>query len=131
MKYSVTILTALLLVLISTSSVQAQVTVKNDITTNTTWTSNNTYILGGLIFVQAGATLTIQAGTVIKALEQSSITSGDGGSALIIQRGAKIMAEGTSSQPIIFTSELDDVANPTDLTQRDRGPCVCPRSFTI
>lgn len=121
MKNSVTILTALLFVLITLPSAQAQVTVKADVTANTTWTSNNTYLLDGLIFVQAPAVLTIEPGTVIKGLEQTSITTGDGASALIVQRGAKIMAEGTANAPIVFTSELDDVNNPTDLTQRDRG----------
>lgn len=105
----------------SISAAQAQVTVKADIITNTTWTSNNVYMLDGLIFVQSGATLTIEAGTVVKGLEQRSITTGDGAAALIVQRGAKIMAEGTAAAPIIFTSELDNVNNPTDLTQRDRG----------
>ncbi len=116
-----TFLLLLLTTLIGAGTVQAQVAVKADITTNTTWTSNNTYLLDGLIFVQAGATLTIEAGTVIKGLEKGSITTGDGAAALIVQRGAKIMAEGTAAAPIIFTSELDDVNNLTDLTQRDRG----------
>ena len=55
--------------------------------------------------VTSGATLTIEPGTIIKGDE------GDGSlaSALIIARGAKIMAEGTADKPIIFTSILDDI----------------------
>ena len=37
-------------------------------------------------------------------------------SALIITRGAKINAEGTRDEPIIFTAELDDLSTTTDLT---------------
>lgn len=116
-----TLFTLFFITLFGMNTAQAQVTVKADISANTTWTSNNTYLLDGLIFVNEGATLTIEAGTVIKGLEQGSITTGDGAAALIVRRGAKIMAEGTAAAPIIFTSELDDVNNPTDLTQRDRG----------
>lgn len=67
-----------------------------DITTNTTWTSDNVYLLNdGYVYVTNGATLTIQPGTVIR---------GAGKGALIICRGAKIMAEGTAANPIVFTS---------------------------
>lgn len=98
----------------------AQVVITADITSNTTWTSNNEYILDGLIFVDSTFTLTIEAGTVIKAREQANITSGDGASALIIRRGAKLIADGTAQNPIIFTSEFDDIADPNDLLPTDR-----------
>lgn len=51
--------------------------------------------LDGWVYVESGATLTIQPGTIIR---------GTTGSALIIERGAKIMADGDKDQPIIFTS---------------------------
>ncbi len=98
-----------------------EVVVGADITANTTWTADNTYILDGLVFVDAGATLTIEAGTIVKGLDAGSITTGDGASALIVRRGAMIDAEGTADEPIIFTSELDDVAVTDDLDQRSRG----------
>lgn len=67
-----------------------------DITTNTTWTSGNTYLLdGGFVYVTNGATLTIEAGTIIR---------GTGNGTLIIEKGAKINAQGTANNPIIFTS---------------------------
>ena len=87
----------------------AQVNVTADITSNTTWTSNNVYTLDGLIFVDSSYTLTIEPGTVIKGKLQANITTGDGASALIVRRGGKIIADGTAQNPIIFTSELDDV----------------------
>ena len=69
------------------------------ITKNTTWTSGNIYVIAGPIYVKTGATLTIQPGTVIKG--KSTVSN----SSLIIQRGAKIMAQGTASNPIVFTSD--------------------------
>jgi hypothetical protein len=67
-----------------------------DITTNTTWTSNNVYLLDdGYVYVTNGATLTIEPGTVIR---------GTGKGTLIICRGAKINAQGTVEDPIVFTS---------------------------
>ncbi|GBC77014.1 hypothetical protein HRbin08_00482 [bacterium HR08] len=72
-----------------------QMIVQGDITSDRTWTPDKEYILSGAVFVRAGATLTILPGTVIKGLERSF---------LVIDRGAKIIAEGTPSAPIIFTS---------------------------
>lgn len=56
-----------------------------------------TYTLRGYVYFASGTTLTIPAGTIIK-----SDVSQKG--ALIIERGAKIDARGSASQPIIFTS---------------------------
>ncbi len=75
------------------------VNVTTDITTNTTWTADKTYKLTGLIYVRNNATLTIQAGTVVKGVFTST------GTALIITKGAKLNAIGTSAAPIVFTSD--------------------------
>ncbi|OGU47137.1 MAG: hypothetical protein A2000_05355 [Ignavibacteria bacterium GWB2_36_8] len=83
------------------------------------WTGNSTYLLDGFVFVEEGAVLNIEAGTVIKG--KATPTTGDNASALIISRGAQIFASGTPNKPIIFTSESDDIANPNDLTSADRG----------
>jgi hypothetical protein len=99
--------------------VNAQVVVTDDITANTTWISGNEYLLDGLIFVDSTITLIIEAGTVVKAKESANITTGDGASALIIRRGAKLIANGDAQNPIIFTSEFDDINNPTDLVPSD------------
>ncbi len=78
------------------------------------WTSDKVYMLDGFVYVEAPSVLHIEAGTVIKGMEQP--TTGDIASALIITRGAKIMAEGTKTSPIIFTTEYDDTDLPDDGT---------------
>lgn len=90
----------------ATSVHAATITVNADITTNTTWTNNNVYVLtGGFRYVKNNATLTIQAGTLIKGTASS----------LVITRGAKIMAIGTEYQPIVFTSSQPAGSrNPSD-----------------
>lgn len=77
---------------------QPTVTVNTAITTNTTWTSNNVYLIQGLIYVKNGATLTIQPGT--KILGDATVAN----SSLVITKGAKINAVGTSTNPIVFSS---------------------------
>src|SRR5699024_2333675 len=74
-------------------------------TGTTTWTNDKTYILDGFVFVNKGQTLTIEPGTVIKGKSGQ----GENASALIVARGAKIIARGTSTKPIIFTSEADKI----------------------
>ncbi|MEM8559465.1 MAG: hypothetical protein AAGG50_16710, partial [Bacteroidota bacterium] len=108
---------AVVLLLVAAPTWAQQVVVTNDITSNTTWTADNEYILNGLIFVNEGAQLTIQAGTIIKGRAQENITGADAGlaSALIVRKGGLINADGTAANPIIFTSEFDDVADPADL----------------
>ncbi len=75
------------------------------ITTNETWTADNIYVLSGKVVVNEGVTLTINPGTIIKGAEgQGSLAS-----ALVVDQGGKLMAEGTADNPIIFTSVLDDI----------------------
>ncbi|OGL39221.1 MAG: hypothetical protein A2043_10590, partial [Candidatus Schekmanbacteria bacterium GWA2_38_9] len=80
----------------------ATVKVEKNITASTTWTADNVYRLEKQIYVLSGATLTIEAGTVIAS------TTGTGGS-LAVARGAKIFVNGTKDNPVIMTS-TDDVA---------------------
>ena len=70
-----------------------------------TWSKENEYILEGFVFVNDGQVLTIEAGTVIRFKPGQ----GENASALIVSRGGKIIANGTSEEPIIFTSENDDL----------------------
>ncbi|MFA7275120.1 MAG: hypothetical protein WC044_14715 [Crocinitomicaceae bacterium] len=95
--------------------------VTGNITANTTWTSDKIWILEGKVVVNGGATLTIQAGTIIKGKEGSGTLA----SALIIAKGAKINAVGTATAPIIFTSVLDNIKigeiTGTNLTNTDKG----------
>ncbi len=79
--------------------------VNGNITANTTWKTGKVYILQSRIAVVAGITLTIEPGVVIKG----EAGTGANATALIIARGATIMAEGTASQPIIFTSIADEI----------------------
>ena len=65
------------------------------ITVDETWTG--VIKLNGWVYVDEGATLTIQAGTIIRGTEKSAV---------IVQRGGKINAVGTSTNPIVFTSNL-------------------------
>jgi hypothetical protein len=74
------------------------VNVSGVITANTTWTKNNVYLLQGTVFVDSLVTLTIEAGTVVRGDANTAV------SALVIQRGAKITANGTPCNPIVFTS---------------------------
>ncbi|OFY66606.1 MAG: hypothetical protein A2Y71_02205 [Bacteroidetes bacterium RBG_13_42_15] len=75
-----------------------QITVSGDITSDTKWYSNARYFLSGFVYVKNNATLTIEEGTIIKGV------SGTKG-ALIIERGSKILAQGTEAKPIVFTSD--------------------------
>ncbi|GMQ25767.1 hypothetical protein Aoki45_24490 [Algoriphagus sp. oki45] len=89
-------------------TVQAEETtvrVTSNITTNTTWETGKTYILGGRISVTSGATLTIEEGVVVKG----EVGTGANASALVIARGAKIDAQGTATAPIIFTTIADEI----------------------
>jgi len=82
----------------------------SNITQDTKWTSNNVYVLGGRITVVSGATLTIEAGTIIKG----EAGTGANATALLVARGGKLIAEGTASAPIIFTSVADEIM-PADI----------------
>ncbi|HPK85259.1 MAG TPA: Ig-like domain-containing protein [Bacteroidales bacterium] len=74
------------------------ITVSGDITTDTRWYAQAKYHLSGFVYVKNNATLTIEAGTIIKGVSNTKAT-------LIIERGSKIIAAGTATQPIVFTSD--------------------------
>lgn len=81
------------------------VVISGVITEDESWTSDNIYELAGRVIVDNGATLTIQAGTIIKGRKGEGINA----SALMIARGGKINAVGTAASPIIMTTEFDDI----------------------
>ncbi len=56
------------------------------------------YLLRGAVFVEGGATLTIEPGVQVYGEQASNGT-------LIIAQGSKIMAEGTASAPIVMSSD--------------------------
>ncbi len=70
-------------------------TISGSILEDTVWRANTTYMLEGLVFVESGASLTLEPGTQVL---------GQRGSALIVTRDAKIFARGQKDAPIVFTS---------------------------
>lgn len=76
----------------------SKVVVSGNITQNTTWAAKDTIYLDGYVYVKNGTVLTIEAGTLIKGISDTK-------AALIVERGAQIMAEGTAQNPIVFTSD--------------------------
>jgi hypothetical protein len=103
-------------------SVNAQdVVITGNITSDLTLTANNTYLLKGLVRVQSGATLTIQAGTKIYGANDGSP---DPASALIVKPGGKIIADGTELNPIIFTSEFNRTGSSRLPTYGDWGGVI-------
>lgn len=81
------------------SSQGQTITLQGRISADTLLRKQNTYILKGLVYMVNNATMTIEPGTVIKGSY-----SGTDVAALIITRGAKIQANGTATDPIVFTS---------------------------
>jgi hypothetical protein len=74
-----------------------EVLITDDIAVSTTWTKNNVYNLTDQVFVLPGATLTIEAGTILASEEGS----------LAVMRGAQIFVQGTADEPVIMTSKAD------------------------
>lgn len=68
-----------------------------DITSSKTYAANSTISIRGAVKIKSGATLTIGAGSTIKA-DTSTLTY------LLIERGATITAIGNAASPIVFTS---------------------------
>jgi RHS repeat-associated protein len=68
------------------------------ITSNQEWTANQVQGLSGTVVIPSGVTVTIDPGTIVKALP---------GSQIIVQSGGILNALGGSSNPVIFTA-FDD-----------------------
>ncbi|MES2883067.1 MAG: hypothetical protein V4676_13030, partial [Bacteroidota bacterium] len=75
------------------------ITLSGRISADTVLRKQNNYILKGLVYMVGNKTMTIEAGTVIKGS-----FSGSDVAALIITRGSKIVAQGSATDPIVFTS---------------------------
>lgn len=75
-----------------------------NLVSNLTLENNGTdYLLNGALFVKSGATLTIEAGVTVKAL------AGGTDVYILVEKGGRIIANGTAANPIKFTS---NAANP-------------------
>lgn len=74
-----------------------RVILTGDITANRKLVASEKYILRGFVYVTNGVTMEIEPGTVIFGDKETR-------GALIIEQGARIVANGTQQQPIVFTS---------------------------
>ena len=77
-----------------------------ELTQGANFTCDKTYILDKKIYIPAGQVLTIAPGTVIKGA--ANLVPAEA-TALIIERGGKILALGTESCPIVFTAAADQM----------------------
>jgi hypothetical protein len=91
--------------------------ITGNISENTTWTSGNTYTLSARVSILDGATLTIEPGVVIKG----NAGTGANATALLVARGGTLIAEGTDTEPIIFTS-VADLIEPGDIESPNLDP---------
>ncbi len=68
---------------------------QTSITSDTTWTSDTIYGIGNSVTVTSGATLTIEAGTLIRA---SGIDA-----SIVVEKGGRIVANGRRESPVVMT----------------------------
>ncbi|HQQ93754.1 MAG TPA: T9SS type A sorting domain-containing protein [Bacteroidia bacterium] len=73
-------------------------TVSGNITTNTTWSTGQVILLSTQCFVKNNSVLTIQPGVIV--LGDKAVT----GAGLFITKGSQLIADGTKSNPIVFSS---------------------------
>ncbi|MCX6201085.1 MAG: hypothetical protein NTW77_02465 [Bacteroidetes bacterium] len=72
---------------------------KGRIDKDTVLREGNNYILSGIVYMVNNATMTVQPGVTVKG-----DYTGANVAALVITRGAKLVADGTQEKPIVFTS---------------------------
>lgn len=76
-----------------------------ELTADETWDASRIYFLQGRVVVPSGVTLTILPGAIIKGKQGTETNA----SALVVAKGGTIIANGNAANPIIFTSELDNI----------------------
>lgn len=64
-----------------------------------TLSNTNIYKLDGIVRIPSGVTVTIPAGTVLQGIKSATTAW------LVVEKGGKLIATGTSSSPIVFTSD--------------------------
>jgi hypothetical protein len=79
--------------------IEETATLSGELSSNLILESGKTYKLSGGYHVKAGATLTIQEGVNIVAIDDNIVDY------ILIEQGAKIDAQGTATNPIVMTSE--------------------------
>src|ERR1035437_6752148 len=96
------------------STAHASTTIETDITIDTTWTKDgNPYVINSDVYVEEGVTLAIDPGVVVKL---------NNGASIIVD--GKIIAEGTVTLPIYFTSNNDDIGGSTDSDTESCNPVL-------
>lgn len=70
------------------------------------WTNDRIWIMNGKIVVRDGGVLTIQEGTIVKAEDGQGVDA----TALVIAKGGTLFANGTASNPIVFTDKADQLS---------------------
>ena len=86
-----------------------------ELLTNTTLGCDKNWILDKKIYVPKNITLSINPGTVIKGRKFSTP---DSATALVVERGGKILASGTADCQIVFTAEADPMDGSYALSHR-------------
>ena len=94
---------------------------------NVVLTCDKTWTLDEKLYVGSGSTLTIQPGTVIKGAVAGSAAAA---TALIIERGGKIIAPGVEECPIIFTALADALTGAYPVNNKGMwgGVLVCGKA---
>jgi len=101
-KLNILLVMALMLAVITTShsqTVDSTTLNVSNITNTVTLNASTVYIMKGYNYVKNGGNLVIPAGTIILGEKATNLKG-----VLIVERGGKIHANGTASQPIVFTS---------------------------
>ena len=70
-----------------------------------TWTNDRIWEMYGKVVIRDGGVLNIEAGTIIKAGDET----GADATVLVVAKGGQILAIGTAEQPIIFTDINDEI----------------------
>jgi hypothetical protein len=74
------------------------ITLTGNITKDTTLFAKDVNYLSGKVYITKGVTLTVEAGAKVQGKTGTNL------GALVICRGAKLIAKGTEEKPIVFTS---------------------------
>lgn len=86
-----------------TSTLDASASGKKEITNTVTLDNTKVYLLKGFIVIKSGGKLIIPAGTLIRCEGDLTVTPKNYAS-IIVERGGMIDIQGTSTSPVVFTS---------------------------
>lgn len=111
--------------------------ISGNIASDTRFTRDNVYVITRVIYVLPPAKLTVEPGTVIRALSSTVTGFTNSPGSIVVTRGAKIIGNGTVDDPIIFTS-VDDTfvpggANtiPVNVTGSAGTVAIAPKDYSV